>query len=101
MRFKKTVLFLFITLFISTVGFAQAAKENNNQPASTRAQRKEGRRVFKENRRIKRDEAKKIKQHHKRLQTKEVRKRMKKDKKKSQRIKENKREFFLKRWFSK
>ena len=37
---------------------------------------------------------------HQKIQTKETRKRMKKNKKKSKRVNDNRKEFFLKRWFS-
>lgn len=39
-------------------------------------------------------------ENHMRIQTKETRKRMKQNKKKSKRINNNRKEFFLKRWFS-
>ena len=40
-----------------------------------------------------------VKAHHKRLQTKKTRKEMRKEKRKSEKLKTNKREFFLIRWF--
>ena len=62
--------------------------------------RKQQRRESREKRKLEKQEKKKIKQHHKKLQTKKVQKRMKKNKKKAMRNNENKREFFLKRWFT-
>jgi hypothetical protein len=52
-----------------------------------------------EQRRKERAEKKAIKAYHKRLQTKKVRKRMKESRKAAVRYNDNKREFFLKRWF--
>ncbi len=69
--------------------------------ASERKKRKASRKEAKEQRRKERAERKAIKAYHKRLQTKTVRKRMKRNRSKSQRINDNKREFFLKRWFAK
>ena len=69
--------------------------------ASERKKRKAARKEAREQRRKERAERKAIKAYHKRLQTKTVRKRMKRNRSKSQRINDNKREFFLKRWFAK
>jgi hypothetical protein len=68
---------------------------------SERKKRKAARKEAREQRRKERAERKAIKAYHKRLQTKTVRKRMKSNRSKSKRINENKREFFLKRWFAK
>lgn len=54
-----------------------------------------------EKRKLEKAEQKAIKKHHKRIQTKKVRKRMKASRKKSKRINNNEREFFLTRWFRK
>lgn len=54
-----------------------------------------------EQRRKEKAERKAIKAYHKRLQTKQVRKRMKNSRKKAVRNNENKREFFIRRWFRK
>lgn len=45
------------------------------------------------------EDKKKIREHHKRIQTKATRKKMRRDARKARRVNENKREFFLKRWF--
>lgn len=94
---------LFAVLFMPLIAFAQEAAKTDKeqQPKTTRAQRKEAKKMWKEKRRNERAEKKKIKEHHKRIQTKEVRKRMKKDRKTAIRNNQHKREFFLKRWFSK
>lgn len=68
--------------------------------ASERKKRKAIRKEAQEQRRKERAERKAIKAYHKRLQTKTVRKRMKRNRAKAQRINDNKREFFLKRWFT-
>ncbi|PBQ33125.1 hypothetical protein CNR22_15500 [Sphingobacteriaceae bacterium] len=59
------------------------------------------RREAREKRKIARAEKKAIKKYHKRLQTKSVRKRMKNSRKSAMRHNDNKREFFMKRWFKK
>jgi hypothetical protein len=68
--------------------------------ASERKKRKASRKEAKEQRRKERAERKAIKAYHKRLQTKEVRKRMKRNRGKSQRINDNRKEPFFKRWFN-
>lgn len=68
---------------------------------SERKLRKALRKESREKRRKERAERKAIKKYHKRLQTKKVRKRMKKSKHTATLHNENRREFFLKRWFKK
>src|SRR5687767_11570047 len=60
---------------------------------------KQIRREAREKRKLERAEKKAVKKHHKRIQTKKVRKRMKESRKTAVRHNENKREFFIKRWF--
>gem|GEM_PF-694867 len=60
---------------------------------------KQVRREAREKRKLEKAERKAVKKYHKRLQTKKVRKRMKSSKKAATRYNNNKREFFLKRWF--
>jgi hypothetical protein len=62
---------------------------------------KQLRREAREKRKLERAERKAVKKHHNRIQTKKVRKRMKESRKSATRHNENKREFFLKRWFKK
>lgn len=69
--------------------------------SSKRKLRKTERFEAKERRRKERAEKKAIKAYHKRLQTKKVRKRMKRSRNKATLHNENKREFFIKRWFTK
>jgi hypothetical protein len=68
--------------------FKQELKSNKHLRREARAQRK-----------LEKAEKKAIKKHHKRIQTKSVRKRMNSSKKKSKRYNENKKEFFLTRWY--
>jgi hypothetical protein len=68
-------------------------------PASSRAQRKVAKQKWKEQRKVDMEEKKAVKEHHKRLQTKQTRKRMKQEKKKGDKMRANKKEFFLVRWF--
>ncbi len=76
-------------------------KDAKEAEKSKREIRKEERKEWKERRKLEKEEQKMIKAYHKRIQTKTVLKRMKKSKQKAQMNNENKREFFLKRWFSK
>lgn len=62
--------------------------------------RKQKKHEAREKRKAEKLERKKVKQHHKKLQTKKVQKRMKKSRKKAVRNNEHRREFFLKRWFT-
>lgn len=102
MRFKR-IIFLFLILSFSTPFFAQDKGTGPPERSikSERKLRKMDRAEAKERRRKERAERKAIKAHHKRIQTKKVRKRMKQSKKTAIRHNENKREFFVKRWFKK
>lgn len=68
--------------------FKQELKTNKQLRKEARAKRK-----------LERAERKAIKKHHKRIQTKAVRKRMKSSRKNSSRYNDNKKEFFLTRWY--
>lgn len=102
MRFKQIALFVILSsAFLNLI-----AQEKNSGPKkeslkSERKMRRELRSAATEKRRKERAERKAIKNYHKRLQTKAVRKRMKASKKSALRYNENKREFFLVRWFKK
>ena len=92
----------FILLSICLMPFAviaQEAKSKDKPPASSRAQRKAAKLKWKEQRKEDMEHKKMVKEHHKRLQTKKTRKEMRKEKRKSEKLKTNKREFFLVRWF--
>jgi hypothetical protein len=96
---SRKIAFLLIILF-PLGGMAQeAAKEKDKAPATSRVQRKAAKKKWKDQRKMEMEQKKAVKQHHKRLQTKETRKRMKREKRKSDKLRANKREFFLIRWF--
>jgi hypothetical protein len=102
MNFKKIIFFLLFVLF--ALPFYSQDKGTGPKEKSFKTQRKirkEERFEAKERRRKERAEKKAIKAYHKRLQTKKVRKRMKQSKNKATLHNENKREFFIKRWFKK
>ncbi len=68
---------------------------------SKREQRKAARKKWREDRKLEKMEKKVVRKKQKQLQTKKTYKRMKRDKRKAMRNNAHKREFFLKRWFSK
>jgi len=91
---------LMLVCLMPFVAYAQeAAPAKDKAPATSRAQRKKAKQKWKENRKIERGQAKAIKEHHKHLQTKKTNKRMRKEKRKSERLRTNKKEFFVVRWF--
>lgn len=99
MRFiYKKIIFLLL-LAVPFITVAQEKQSKDKAPATTRMQRKAAKKKWKEQRKLERDQKKAVKQHHKRLQTKETRKRMKQERKKGEKMRANKREFFLVRWF--
>jgi hypothetical protein len=79
----------------------EAPPKASAKPEGSRAKRKAERKKWKEQRKRDHAEAKAIKKHHKRIQTKETRATMRKNKRKANRVNQNKKEFFIKRWFSK
>ncbi len=99
--------FILSLVFVCFIQNTCPAQESGGPPKkdqtikSKRKLRKADKKKWKEDRAAKRAEEKKIKAHHKRIQTKEVRKRMKRSKGKSQAIRANKREPFIKRLFNK
>lgn len=100
--FRKIILLLIC--LVPMIAFAQDAppskdKETDKAPATSHAQRKKAKQKWKEDRAIERGQAKAVKEHHKQLQTKKTNKRMLKEKRKSERLRANKKEFFLVRWF--
>ncbi len=102
MKFKK-IIYLLLLLSFATPYYGQDKGTGPKEKSfkTKRKIRKEERREAKERRRKERAEKKAIKAYHKRLQTKTVRKRMKRSKNKATLRNENKREFFIKRWFKK
>lgn len=86
-----------VELFAQEKGTGPKEKSLKHEIKSNKRLRQEKR----EKRKMEKAEQKAIKKHHKRIQTKTVQKRMKASRKKSKRINNNEREFFLKRWFQK
>jgi len=74
-------------------------KEESKGAVSSSMQRRAARQKWKGNRKLERAQKKAVEAHHKRLQSKKTLKAMKQEKKKSDRLRENKREFFMIRWF--
>jgi hypothetical protein len=102
MKTIKTI-FLLLSIFLSTPILAQdkGTGPPEKSIASERRLRKLDKKESKERRRKEKAEKKAVKEHHKRLQTKQVRKRMKQSKNRANLNNQNKREFFLVRWFKK
>lgn len=94
----RKLIFLLICLMPLAVS-AQEAPAKDKAPATSRAQKKKAKKKWKEQRRVEKAEKKAIKAHHKRLQTKDTRKRMKQERKKGEKMRANKKEFFIVRWF--
>jgi len=96
--FRKIILVLIIIAPISVIAQEQKS-EKDKAPASTHAQRKAAKKKWKEQRKIEMEDKKAVKKHHKRIQTKETRKKMREEKHKGDKMRANKKEFFLIRWF--
>lgn len=105
--FMTKIILIYILLNINTICIAQiqyleAFKYQGKTKAEIQKEKyieREKRKEEKEQRKLRRLEKKMIKNHHKKLQDKKTYKRMKKSRKKATMYNENKREFFLKRWF--
>lgn len=97
----RRILLLFICLMPLLVNAQETNSTKENSPAATKAQRKKAKQKWKEARIIERDNKKAVKEYHKRLQTKKTLKVMKKEKRKSERLRENKKENFFRRLFKK
>ena len=97
--------YLFVCLFIFLIpvfGLSQeasSAKDKAKAPASARAQHREAKKKWKVSRMIEMEQKRAIKENDKRLQTKATLKRMRQTKRKSERMRNNRKEFFLVRWF--
>ena len=81
-------------------GDSKPQTKNKSEKSKTELRREE-RKEWKERRKQEKEEQKAIKAYHKRIQTKTVLKRMKRSKHTAIMNNENKREFFLIRWFAK
>jgi hypothetical protein len=97
---------LFVLILLLIFSSAYEAQNKGTGPGEPSAReeiriRKQRKHEAREKRKLEKAERKKVKAHHKRIQTKTVQKRMKKSKKTAIRNNDNKREFFMKRWFRK
>ncbi len=96
------ILLLNILLCSAQIRYLEAFKYQGKTKAEIQKEKyiaREERKEEREKRKIERLEKKRIKKHHKQLQDKKTYKRMKKNFKKAKMYNENKREFFLIRWF--
>ena len=97
----KIILFLLfvfsVPVFSQTGGDSGAEKKND--VANAKAKRKKNKTEWKAKHKTERADKKAVKAHEKRLQTKNTRKRMRQDRHKAAMHNQNKREFFLVRWF--
>lgn len=90
---------LFLLICLMPLSFvAQEAAPKDKAPATSKAKKKAMKKKWKEQRKIEKAEKKAVKAHHKRIQDKETRKRMKKERRKGDKMRANKKEFFLFRW---
>lgn len=97
--FFRKIILLLICLVPLIVSAQEAAPSKDKAPATSRTQRKKAKQKWKEDRKIEIGQAKAVKEHHKRLQTKKTNKRMRQEKRRSEKLRTNKKEFFLIRWF--
>ncbi len=100
---KRLGILLILFCFSCPGLFGQDNKGTGPREKSVKTEmriKKQQRREGRERRKKEKEERRAVKKHHKRLQTKTVQKRMKSSRSKAIRNNEHKREFFLKRWFS-
>lgn len=96
------IIFLMGKNIFSQIQYLEAFKYQGRTKAEIQKEKyieRQERKEVREERKLRRLEKKMIKKHHKKLQDKKTYKRMKKSKRKATMYNENKREFFLKRWF--
>ncbi|MCX8144275.1 MAG: hypothetical protein N3F62_08500 [Bacteroidia bacterium] len=104
-RYRHIVVFVFVLLAyvnLAQIRYLEAFKYQGKTKEELKKERyiaKEERKEAREERKLRRLEKKMIKKHHKKLQDKKTYKRMKKSLRKATNYNENKREFFLIRWF--
>ncbi len=94
-------LFLILIVSVPLSLRAQEGGEKQKDPPTTRAQRKAERQKWREQRKQEKADRKAVKEHAKMLQDKKTLKRMKRDQRKSDRLNQNRKEFFLIRMFKK
>jgi hypothetical protein len=98
MKFLSRILTLLLIALLPLQALPQE-QTKDKAPATSRAQKKAAKKKWKEQRKMEKEHKKAVKQHHKRLQTKKTRKEMRKERRKGEKMRQNKREFFLVRWF--
>ena len=97
---RKIILLLICLMpFAASAQQAPPAKEKDDAPATSRAQRKKAKQKWKEDRIMDRGQKKAIVEHDKHLQTKKTLKRMRQAKRKSEKFRANKKEPAIVRWF--
>jgi hypothetical protein len=97
---KKYILFLF--LIVPIIGFSQDVPDvNAKSPKPEKMSKVEKKAIKKKVKQKQKAEKadKKLRKQQIKMQTKDVQKRMKKNKRKAKRYNENKKEFFITRWF--
>ncbi|MEO6884082.1 MAG: hypothetical protein ABI199_08660 [Bacteroidia bacterium] len=100
LKIVRKIIFLMAFLALPVMAFSQENAAQKSPPTS-RAQRQADKKAWKQKRLQDRAEKKKIRDYQKETQTKKVQKRMRKDRRHAARVNQNKREFFVKRWFEK
>jgi|JI8StandDraft_1071087.scaffolds.fasta_scaffold318017_1 uncharacterized membrane protein len=99
-KIRCLILFFLLSLVVSAQDKGKAGPKEKTVKEEIKSNR-QMRRESREKRKMEKAERKAIKKYHKRLQTKKVRKRMKSSRKSAARYNDNKRDFFLVRWFKK
>jgi len=97
--FLRNIILVLICVMPLILSAQEAQSTKDKAPATSRVQRKKAKQKWKENRNIERAQKKAVKEHHKNLQTKQTNKRMRKEKRRSEKLRTNKKEFFIVRWF--
>ena len=92
------ILFFLLICILPAAAYSQSPVKEK-APATTKAQKRAAKHKWKEQRKLDSEQKKAIKEHDKALQTKKTRKRMRKEKRKGEKMRQNKRDFFLVRWF--
>ncbi len=98
MRIFFRIITAFLICLLPLAGLAQE-QTKDKAPATSRVQKKAAKKKWKEKRKMEKEHAKSVKKHHKRIQQKKTRKEMRIEKRKGEKMRKNKREFFLVRWF--
>ncbi len=98
MRLIARLITVFLVCLLPLATIAQEQTKDKAPPTS-RTQKRAAKKKWKEQRKMEMQHDKSVKEHHKKLQTKQTRKTMRNEKRKGEKLRKNKREFFLVRWF--